>query len=145
MSRPWQVATAAIACAASIACEDNRPATAPRAHGEREALAERWNSLEARLEADNEARVHAKLSPDRDAALNAVVVRAAAALHDAHRSIEHTRLVLPEQALAEMFDRARAALDEAESTVSQADAIRASTPTPDAADAAAPALDASPG
>lgn len=112
--------------------------SAPQTPHERDALVLRWNALSARLEADNEARVHARLAPNRDAELNADVVRAAELLHDARRALEHSRVALPAQALTDMLDGTRAALDEAETAVSKADAIRASS---EPLEAGAPVVD----
>jgi hypothetical protein len=122
----------AAACAVTMACEDSRPASVPRTPHEREALVTRWNALSARVEADNAPRVHAHLAPERDATLNADVVRASERLHDAHRVLEHTLVALPEQALTEMLDGVRSALDDADAAVNEADAIRASTEPLDA-------------
>lgn len=126
--RAWLAGGAVALCASALACEDVRPATAPGMHDPRVVLVRKWNGLEARLEADNEARVHARLAPDRDAELNAHVARAASLLHEAHRALEQThRLAYPEQAREEKLASARVALDEAEDSVSRADSIRAST------------------
>ncbi len=132
----WLVVTGAAAavCAAATACEDTRPASSPQPLGveERNALVERYNALAARLEADNVPRVHARLNASQKAELDADVVRAASALHEAHRSLETTRFALPQQALAEQLESARKALDDAEVAVVRADGIRASTETLDA-------------
>ncbi len=88
-------------------------------------MSKRWNALAARLEADNEPRVRARLPPDRNAELDADVVRASAKLHEARRALANSRLNFPEQALETELETARGALDEAEDAVSKADAIRA--------------------
>ena len=124
----WLAGGAGAVCAALLACEDVRPVTVPRMRDQQEVMVRDWNGLEARLEADNEARVHARLAPDRNAELNAHVARAASLLHEAHRALEQTRrLAFPEQAREEKLASARVALDEAEDSVSRADSIRAST------------------
>ncbi len=110
---------------AATSCEDVRPAAAPRTSAERDAMSQRWNALAARLEADNEPRVRARLPPDRSAELDADVVRASAKLHEARKALANSRLNFPEQALETELATARAALDEAEDAVSKADAIRA--------------------
>jgi hypothetical protein len=112
---------------AAMGCEDARPAAAPRTSAERNAMSQRWNALAARLEADNEPRVRARLSPDRSAELDADVVRASAKLHEARKALANSRLNFPEQALEAELETARGALDEAEGAVSKADAIRASS------------------
>ncbi len=121
------------------ACEDSRPPSAPHAESGRSAVVQRWNSLEARLEADNESRVRARLTPEKNVELDAAVARASDRLHEAHRVLETLRLGLPEQARDEAIERAHATLDEAESSIERADALREAT---EETDAGAAAIDA---
>lgn len=130
---PIRILASGALCVAALACEDSRPASAPRTPGNLDAVARRWNALAARLEADNEPRVHARLAPAKDAELSEDVVRAASALHDARRVLDNLHLGLPDQARDEMLERARASLDEADGPLRKADAIRAGSEPSDAA------------
>jgi len=93
-------------------------------------MVQRWNTLEARLELDEDARVHSRVAPRKSAELGDDLARAGSSLHTARRALEHMYLTLPEHARLERLELASEALDDAEAAVSQADAIRASAEPP---------------